>query len=183
MTCIVGVQGTKSAVIGGDSAAVSGWTMTSHADPKVFAVGAFVYGIAGSFRLGDVLRWQFEPPALDDDDLDAYMHTAWIDALRETMTAKGYARKENEVETLDDGQFMVATRGRLYVVWQDYQIARPMFGYDAIGCGRGIALGALATLKGGPGRKHVLTALTATARHNIGVRGPFVVRRSRCDRQ
>lgn len=177
MTCVVGVQGDGFAVIGADSAGVIGWTVERRADEKVFRRGAFLFGIAGSFRMGNVLRWSFDAPDQGDVGDEQYIHTAWLDALREAMKARGYAKQENNVESLGGGSFLVAYHGRLYEVDCDYQIGRTLDGYHAVGSGAAVALGALAVMRGHP-RRRVLAALEAAEKHNIGVRGPFVTLRS-----
>lgn len=180
MTCIVGVQGPKGAVIGGDSAGVAGWVIEQRADAKVFDYGPFIYGVSGSFRLRDVLRWSFDAPITTDLTVDEYMHTVWIDALRATMIEHGYAKVSDGVESLDDGAFLVAVAGELFEVGPDYQIGRSRVGYHALGCGGEVALGALAaTPVDLSPTKRVLRALEAAERHSMGVRGPFTLLKSR----
>lgn len=189
MTCIVGVQTKDGVWIGGDSAGVSGWTLEIRADPKVFRVGEFLIGIAGCFRMGNLLRYAFEPPPLGEgvegNDLVRYMVAEFVPALRAVLEAGGQRKKESEVETMDDGSFLVGVRGRLFEVCSDFQVGQNRTGYYALGSGCAVALGALhattdviwlsppPTLR--PADRVVLAALEAAQAHNIGVRAPFVV--------
>ena len=181
MTCIVGIEHETGVYIGGDSAGIAGWELTVRADPKVFRVGEFVYGIAGSFRMGNLLRYAFlpPPPPKKRKHLDAYMVTAFVDTLRAVVEAGGTREKKNEVESLHNSSFLVAVRGRLFEIDSDFQVGRPASGYAAIGCGSSVALGALHALVVGVGLTHptdcVAAALRAAEAHNIGVRGPFII--------
>lgn len=187
MTCIVGIEHETGVYIGGDSAGIAGWELTVRADPKVFHFGQFVYGIAGSFRMGNLLRYAFvpPPPPKKRKHLDAYMVTAFVDTLRAVVEAGGYRERKNEVESLHNGCFLVGVRGRLYEIDSDLQVGRPASGYTAIGCGSSVALGSLYTtddtehtadgLVTYPPEVRIYRALGAAEAHNIGVRGPFII--------
>lgn len=64
MTCIVGMLNPKggNVIIGGDSAAVSGIDVQLEKQPKVFRNGDFIFGCTTSFRMIQLLKFQFEPP-------------------------------------------------------------------------------------------------------------------------
>lgn len=180
MTCIVGIEHETGVYIGGDSAGVAGWTVVVRADSKVFRVGEFLIGIAGCFRMGNLLRYAFDPPALpvDDADLERYMVAEFVPAVRAVLENGGQRKKEAEVESMAEGSFLVGVRGRLFQIGDDFQVGRNAAGYDAIGSGSLIALGALYCTGRGfslapPDR--IGLALRAAEAHNIGVRAPFVI--------
>jgi hypothetical protein len=52
VTAIVGLVHEGTVYIGGDSAGVSGYSMTVRADAKVFTVGPYLLGFTTSFRMG-----------------------------------------------------------------------------------------------------------------------------------
>lgn len=173
MTCIAGVAHDGKVWIGGDSAGVSSWTLMVRADEKVFTNGPFVMGFTSSFRMGQLLRYGLHvPEQTTGQDDHEFMCTTFIDAVRACLKAGGLAKKDQEVES--GGCFLVGYRGRLYLIGSDYQVGESSVGYDAVGCGGEIALGALHATTGAPG-KRVKTALKAAAAHSAGVRGPFVV--------
>lgn len=174
MTCIAGIAEGGKVWIGGDSAGVSNnWTLMVRADEKVFTTGPFVMGFTSSFRMGQLLRYSLTVPEQTSDQTDhAFMCTTFIDAVRGCLKTGGYARKEHDAES--GGCFLVGYRGNLYLIGSDYQVGRPSPGYDAVGCGGDVALGALFA-SSGPPSKRVKTALRAAASHNAGVRGPFKV--------
>ncbi len=54
MTAIVGLVHNATVYIGGDSAGVSGYSMTVRADSKVFTIGPYLMGFTTSFRMGQL---------------------------------------------------------------------------------------------------------------------------------
>ena len=173
MTAIVGLAQAGSVYLGGDSAGVSGMSLTVRADTKVFRKDRYLFGFTTSFRMGQLIRYSLTVPK-PGGDLDSFMATTFIDAVRDCLKAGGWAAKENDRE--EGGTFLVGVRGQLFAVYDDYQVARAADGFAAVGCGDLIALGALyatADLGMGP-RRRVRTALAAAERFSAGVRGPFV---------
>jgi hypothetical protein len=178
MTCIVGVVTEDGRVVmGGDSAGVAGFDITVRADQKVFHVGEFLLGFTTSFRMGQLLRFRFTPPAHPDGmDTYEYMVTLFVDAVRTCFKTGGYAETNNGVES--GGTFLVGYRGRLFCIDFDYQVGEASDGYDAVGCGCFVARGSLFTsnlAKGLPAASRVRWALEAAAYLNAGVRAPFTI--------
>ena len=172
MTAIVGVVHDGRVYIGGDSAGSSEYRITQRADPKVFRNGLYVMGFTTSYRMGQLLRHAFEAPA-PTGDLDKFMSTTWIDAVRECLKTGGWASRENEQES--GGTFLVGIRGRLFSIGGDYQVGEAADGYDAVGSGNEIALGAMYATVGQPPKQRIRVALEAAERFNPGVRGPFTI--------
>lgn len=176
MTCIVGIQHRDRVYIGGDSAGVAGYSITVRADSKVFTVGPYIMGFTTSFRMGQLLRYAFKPPE-PTGDLEAFLSTTFIDAVRTCLKDGGWLSKNKDQE--EGGTFLVGVKGQLFSVESDFQVGRPLDGYAAVGCGSDLALGALhATRERGP-QWRVQTALAAAAYHSAGVSGPFVMEVSR----
>lgn len=174
MTCIVGIEHNGGVLIAGDSQTTAGWSAHMKSDQKVFRVGPFAIGLAGSPRMGQLLHYKLIPPPLDDEtDLYRYMATEFIDAVRTTLKDGGHAEKLNEKES-HDSSFLVGIRDHLFTVQSDYQISRWACEYAAIGCGQDLAVGALhATRTMRSPEKRAQLALEAAAEHSIGVAAPF----------
>ena len=173
MTAIAGLVHDGRVLIGADSGGVGGWIVNVRKDSKVFTNGAYVMGFTTSFRMGQLLRWSFKPPAPGKGSLERFMCTTWVDAVRAALRDGGWAKKDAEQEK--GGEFLVGVRGRLFVVAEDFQVGEHVDGYAAAGSGEQLALGALSATEhlGLDPEKRVLSALEAAERHNIGVRGPF----------
>jgi ATP-dependent protease HslVU (ClpYQ) peptidase subunit len=183
VTCIVGVQHEGKVWIGGDSAGVAGMGIQTRADVKVFRRGPYAMGFAGSFRMGQLLRYNAElsiPSVAEvpDRDLDAFMVSIFVEEVRKTLRKGGHTYVENNSETLG-GLFLVGVRGVLYAIDCDLQIGRTRDGYQAIGCGDDLALGSLHATRLDTSWMHpryrVRKALDAAAHHSAGVCKPFKV--------
>lgn len=176
MTCIAGLVDEGRVWIGGDSAGTTGWDLTVRADRKVFRNGPYVMGFTDSFRMGQLLRHGFAAPAPAESpaDLEEFMATTFIDAVRERLKAGGWARKDSEQES--GGTFLVGVRGRLFEVESDYQVGERVDGYAAVGCGGQVAHGALFANRGRLPVDRIVMALAAAERFSAGVRRPFAVR-------
>ena len=180
MTCCVGFEHDGRVTIGGDSAAIGGLDIDEIEDEKVFSFGDFVFGISGSFRIGQVLRFGCNPPEqrASQDDLE-YLVTDWMDNLRETFRDKGclstWDTEDDPFKGSEhiDSAFLVGYNGRLYTVSTDLQVLRSRVGYASVGCGAPYALGALYANVDGLPRERLERALEAAARFSAGVRAPF----------
>jgi hypothetical protein len=178
MTCIIGIEHPGGVLIGGDSAASAEQSIIVRTDAKVFATGPYAIGFTDSYRMGQLLRYKLNPPlptAEDLDDLDRFMATSFVDAVRHVLMEGGYAKiSENREE---GGDFLVGIAGRLYAIEGDFQMGRNAAGYEALGSGRDLALGSLHT-----SAEFDLTpkdraqyALSAASEFNTGVSPPFVI--------
>lgn len=186
MTCIVAVTDDRyGAAIGGDSCTADDWHhgYTVATDQKVFAVGEFLIGASGDWRLMHLLRYGFEPPPHPDGMPDhAYMVVTWTAALRMALRLHGALKVENSVETIpESSRVLVLYRRRIYQLCENLQITAPG-PYAAIGSGYAVALGALHATRNladyygaSSVRVRVNIALEAAAEHTTTVRPPFAV--------
>ena len=177
MTCIAAIAHKGKVWMCGDSAGSdASLSIQTRTDPKVFEKGEFLIGIAGSFRMGNLLRFKFHPPApVEGEEEFEFICTSFLDAVRLCFIENGYAQKENNVEVID-GLFLVGWRGCIYCIYEDYQVATVADDYAAIGSGQDIALGSLYSTKGKTPQDRLRNALEASAKYNAGVRGPFVLK-------
>lgn len=180
MTCIAGVVAKDGTVyIGGDSAAVgSKFDLLVRADQKVFTVMrdgiTIAFGFTSSFRMGQVLRYKLQIPAIPPDNLEEWMASEFIDSVRAVLKDSGFASKDKEKES--GGTFLVGLKGRLFAILDDYQIAETVDQINAVGCGWQIALGSLWTTRSMlEPESRIIIALEAAERFSSGVRGPFSI--------
>lgn len=175
MTCIAAWTEGGRVYVGGDSAGSDGWRLVDRADEKVFRSGPYVIGFTSSFRLGQVLRYGVELPVPDTWDVNRFMVTRFIDAVRVATKAAGIAKLKDNVDSA--GTFIVAWKDRLFEVEDDFQVGIPRCGFAAVGSGCHAATGALHALRGYPmePRARVTAALEAAEALTATVRRPFVV--------
>jgi len=167
--------------MGGDSAGVSGLDITVRSDVKVFKNGPMLFGYTSSFRMGQLLRFKLKIPKNTCKDDYEYMCTTFVDAVREVFKDNGYSHVNNNEET--GGTFLVAYKGKIYSVQNDFQVGMSMEEYDSCGCGKYYALGSLDSTRFNDfGKVHTIkiphqvnTALMVAAYRSGGVRAPFIV--------
>ena len=181
MTCIVGLVDKDDVWIGGDSAGVTNQSFVeSRADKKVFRNGEFVMGGAGSFRLLQILQYEFKPPYhASEKDNHHYMVTDFVKKLREVCLRVAYLESDKGVESAD-GTILVGYRGELFGVFgNSFQIAKYHRPYMAMGSGREVAIGSLytslLTRRLYATRDDMHIALDASAEFTAFVRFPYTI--------
>ncbi len=174
MTCICAIETNDGVYIGGDSAGIAGLSISIRDDTKVFQNGPFIFGFTSSFRMGQLLRFKFDPPqqTIHQDDYE-YMVTDFVDGLRRCFSVNGFGDKD----ATEGGTFLVGYKGKLYIIQSDYQVGIPNEKFDAVGCGSDLALGSLHTtdflkLKA---EDRLVMALQAASKFSAGVAPPFVL--------
>lgn len=181
MTCIVGITNKTRVWLGADSAASDdSGSIETRKDPKIFKKGDFLIGYAGSFRIGQLLRYKFTPPKKGRGRVDIYQYmvSEWMDALRKVVKDAGAIKVEDNLEEMTGCSIMVAYKGRLFIIDEDFQVGEVTHPYAAIGSGAATALGSLystnkiITLKP---EERIQLALEASSTFCTTVRAPFNV--------
>lgn len=175
MTCVAGLIDNGKIYLGADSAGVDAWyNLNIRADSKVFINKDFAMGYTSSFRMGQLLRYKFNPPDMkESQDMFAYMVTDFIEEVRSCFKAGGYARIESNEDI--GGVFLVGYKGRLFEISEDFQVVETLRPYNAIGCGGSYAMGSLFMTEGmgmDP-MQRLRKALEAAQTFSAGVREPF----------
>jgi len=176
VTCIAGIVGRNNVWMGGDSAGVAGYSLSIRKDVKVFKINnRFLIGYTSSFRMGQLLRFNFDPPEQKKktDDYE-YLCTDFIEAVRERLKKGGYTKIKENQEV--GGTFLVGYNGRLYEISNDFQVGERIDDFNSIGCGSAYALSSLYMTKDEKEpKKRILQALEAAGYFSAGVSRPFVV--------
>lgn len=148
MTTIAAIQGPSWAVVGYD-AQVSESDGRRYELPgdaaKCFEVGPYVVGVAGDFRVVNILAHSFappEPPRAVGPKLDKFMTTRFVPMLRRAFENNFYNRDGKE----DGALLIVIANGVIYEIGPNFDVIRDKRGIYAIGSGGNFALGALAVL-------------------------------------
>ena len=174
MTCIVGLEFGGKVWIGGDSAGVAGRRLVARADRKIFKNGAFLFGFTSSFRMGQILRYRLIPPKHHpDDDVEKFMTTDFVDAVRQCLKDYGFNKTNNGVD--EGGTFLVGFAGKLFCIYDDYQVGLSVHSFHAVGCGDEIASGVMLATEGvkmAP-KDRIRRALEAAQEFSAEVRAPF----------
>lgn len=177
MTCIVAITDGQRTIMGADSAVSStdNPELNVVATSKVWKQGEFLVGLSGTYRAGQIARWQMdwpEPPSDPGADLDQFMVREVVTTLRQTLLDAGFVQSTEPTRV---AQFMIALRGRIFTLGGDYSCASLEHPWIAIGAGRHNAYGALHALSDLelPLEDKVRRALAAAQAHTNNVREPF----------
>lgn len=181
MTCVVGLIKSGKVYMGSDSAAVDekGGHIFAQKSPKVFTVGQFGIAFVDSFRMGQILQYEWVPPRFTGSPkaLDKFMRTKFIDSVKDAFKGGGYGNFGPNVEDGDQGGiFLVAVRGtgRLFYVDDDFQVGENIIPYYAEGIGMDFALGSLhSTQNMRDPYKRMELALAAASQFSVGVCPPY----------
>lgn len=172
MTCIVAIGDGSSVYMGGDSASAddSGNFVSSRKEPKIFIKGDYIIGYAGSFRFGKVVQHLFMPPKPDASNLDKFLNTAFVDALREVCeTSKVDPSSED-----DSSEMLVGVRGRVFEFCNDWHLGEDINNFNAIGSGANFAMGSLySTRRLKSNNARIKLALESSETFCQTVKGPF----------
>ena len=179
MTCIVAIAQNGTVYMGSDHAASddkSGWIM-SRKEPKVFKVGQYGIAFTDSFRMGQILQYNWTPPKYTptktNSGLDKFMRTKFIDSVKVAFKDHGFGDiGGNDEDT--GGIFIVGLEGRIFVVDEDFHVGENLVNYMAEGSGGMFALGALHATKNQKNPKmRIKLALEAAAEFSMSVAPPF----------
>ena len=184
MSSVVGFIYDSKIYIGADSAGsdISNNSIRDMPDQKLFMNGELLFGIAGSIRVGQILRYCFTPPIRLDETSDRqYICSTLIRSIMESLLENNYKIDGNE-EVAFDGQLMIGYRSQLYVINSDFGILSDSQ-FDAIGCGSEYAISSIYTSLELSKQYNfeivpetiIQLALQASAKYAIGVRGPFSI--------
>lgn len=179
MTCIVAIAQNGTVYMGSDHAASddkSGWIM-SRREPKVFKVGQYGVAFTDSFRMGQILQYNWTPPKYTptktNSGLDKFMRTKFIDSVKVAFKDHGFGDIGGTDEDTG-GIFIVGLEGRIFVVDEDFHVGENVVNYMAEGSGGMFALGALHATKNQKNPKMRLKlALEAASEFSMSVAPPF----------
>ena len=185
MTAIVALIHENKVLLGGDAAASEDKSgiIFQRVDPKVFKVGQYGIGFVDSFRMGQILQYNWTPPIYKPTagykNLDKFLRTRFIESVKETFKENGYGNQAPGTEDGDEGGvFIIAVQGsgRIFVMDTDFHIGEADVPYMAEGAGQELALGSLfSTSAVKTPRQRVRMALEAAAKFNMAVRPPFTI--------
>jgi hypothetical protein len=186
MTAVVALIHENKVLLGGDAAASDDKSglIFSGVDPKVFRVGQFGIAFVDSFRMGQILQYNWVPPIYKPTagfkNLDKFMRTKFIESVKEAFKDQGYGNQTaGSTEDGDEGGiFIIAVQntGRIFTMDTDFHIGEADPQYMAEGAGQELCLGSLySTNSIKTPRRRIRMALEAAAKFNMSVRPPFTI--------
>ena len=174
MTTVIAIQFDDGVEMIADSQINSSGQPYFHPDMvKIVVKGKYLIGIAGRVVALQAIQNSWTPPALGahKDSIYNFIITKVIPSLKTFIhDAKIFSDKERDD---DDDLFsiLIAIKGELFEIDQDYAVSRREDGLYAIGSGSGYALGAL--LAGASG----IDAMNIAESLDVNTSAPFITLR------
>jgi ATP-dependent protease HslVU (ClpYQ) peptidase subunit len=131
-------------------------------------------GTAGDVRMGQRVKWRLDPPTLRKRQDTYEWALEFADRFQEVLAEDKGGRRSNGYA---DGRLLVAFQGRLFILAGSYGVVEAEQGYNAIGSGNELALGALYATRELEPQRRLRLALRAAARHDVFVSAPFQIER------
>lgn len=179
MTVIVAARTADLGVVmAADSQTSAGWEKIQADRAKVWIAGEqYLVGAAGNVRAAQVVRHHTAWPkfrAEEDTDLEKFLVTRLVPAIRTAVAGHGIVATTNGVETIPVTLLIAWGRENIAEVSGDGCALMPRAGRYAIGSGYAEALGALGTV--GPWEPfEVVEAARRSTISAHGCDGPIVV--------
>jgi len=175
VTCIAGLVHKGRVYISGDSAGFIEGTVLIHNNGKVFRHGEFIFGCCGKRRFGEIVKFAFNPPPIGKMNIERYMATKFIDALRRALKKAGYLKSGDGQEGDDEDAMLVGVRGTLFYVAGNLSASSVHGGIFATGAAAEVALGALGATEEKLPKERLMLALQLAERFTDSARAPFHV--------
>jgi ATP-dependent protease HslVU (ClpYQ) peptidase subunit len=148
MTCVVGVRTTKGVLLAGDQQ--MSWENGNRMsrDAKTLQLSDLLaIAYCGSGRLGQLLQYhldELDDPPLGRDE-QRWAVRDFVPFLRDVTEGAGHLHIHRNVEHLGESAFLLAVRGRLFMVEDDFSVVEHRYAFDALGSGMETAIGAMHT--------------------------------------
>ena len=177
MTTVIAYQGPDFAILGADSQITDGdRRIISPSTPKIVKLGKYLLAVRGDCRPGDILTYNWKPPAYDGTDRVAFVGKKIVPSIITAFKANGY---EFDKDGASFG-FLIAFGGNVFEIGDSLDISQSADGLYSIGSGSAYALGALAgqllnLAKPDWAQEQILEALAIAAKYDINTAAPFQI--------
>ena len=169
MTAVAGFAKNGTVYMAADSLGSSGGVKDEIIGSKLIKRDNFLFGYTDSFRFGDILRYNFNPPYHRSSvPITEYIVTSFIPTLRQCLEDHKYVDTTPGGES---GHFLAGYQGHLFEIQSDFSILESTSNYASVGSGFLLCLGSMCTsVQHDISPKDVvINAIKAAATHN-----PFV---------
>ena len=149
MTTLVAISTPGYAVLAADSQITEdNLRSISLSTPKIVSVGKYLLGITGDTRPGDILAYNWKPPAYRAGyDPIQFMGRKVIPSIIQAFRDNGYDFAGAEKDKDSGFDYLLAFNGEVFHIACDLSFFQSEFGVYGIGSGGQFALGYLYSLK------------------------------------
>lgn len=147
VTTLVGIQVDDGCLMAADSQITEDNLRTiSTATPKIIYVGRYLLGITGDSRPGDILSYNWTPPAYKGADPVQWMGKKVLPSILAAFKENGYDPYESTKEKDAGFDYLVSFNGNLFHIATDLSFIQSDNGLYGLGSGGAFALGYLTGL-------------------------------------
>ena len=172
MTTLIAFQGANYAILGADSQITDGdRRIISPSTPKIVKLNKYLLGIAGDVRPGDLLAFNWKPPAYDGTDPVKFMGRKIIPSIIAVFKANGYDYAKEGANY----SYLLAFAGNVFEIANELSISQSADNLYGVGSGSAYALGALAGAVPNVGKVEIINALKIAAKYDINTAPPFQI--------
>ena len=148
MTTLVGIELQDRCVLSADSQITEDNQRTvATATPKIISVGKYLLGITGDSRPGDILAYNWTPPAYKGADPVQWMGKKVMPSILAAFKENGYEPYEATKEKDAGFDYLVAFNGNIFHIAVDLSFIKSDQGIYGLGSGGQFALGYLAGIE------------------------------------
>ena len=142
ITTVVGIEGIDYAVLVADSQLTESNLVTlALSTPKIVEIGKFLLAISGDTRPGDILAYNWKPPAYRGENPVSFMGKKVIPSIIKAFNENNY--DFNKVDPDGGFDYLLSFNGNIFRVACDLSFFQSDVGAYAIGSGGQFALGYL----------------------------------------
>lgn len=172
MTCVAGLIDEKGNVhMACDSEVSDDSSAMSMASPKIAINGDYIIGVSQSLRVLNIMHHASLPPVPSAENLSSFMCIEFIQSVAELMDNMPGTSTPEKLE--ESTEILVGTKGRLFVIGDDYSVHEHRYPYAVIGGGTLPALGSFFSTEDLSPKARVQKAVKAASEFSAGVRGPI----------
>lgn len=173
MTCVVSLIDDKSINMACDTYYSTLDTGNTRKQGKIFKKKGMLFGISGSVRISDVIRYKFSPPPIKGAQ-NEYMRTLFVDKLIACLEENKLCEDVNGVISMDS-VILLAHKNNIYKIHSDFQVEESSDPFNSCGTGEIAALTAINTIihEKTSSRDKLKKVLKSVTKYDNYVREPF----------
>ena len=177
MTTLLAFQGPDFAILGADSQVTDGdKRIISPSTPKIVKLKKYLLAVSGDCRPGDVLTYNWTPPAYDGTNPVTFMGRKIIPSIIAAFKMQGFDYTKDGISY----SYLLAFAGNVFEIGDDLSVTQSSDGLYGVGSGSAYALGALAGQLPNLANPEwatdrILEALAISAKYDINTAAPFQI--------
>ena len=177
MTTLIAFQGPDFAILGADSQVTDGdKRIISPSTPKIVKLKKYLLAVSGDCRPGDILTYNWTPPAFDGTNPVTFMGRKIIPSIIAAFKLQGFDYTKEGISY----SYLLAFAGNIFEIGDDLSVTQSEDGLYGVGSGSAYALGALAgqlpnLAKSQSAKEQILEALAIAAKYDINTASPFQI--------